>query len=59
MPMRSLSRSLRSLLPALALVAAPTLLVAQGERLPLTQDTYDLWRSILQPTLSPDGRWAV
>ena len=59
MPMRSLSRSLRSLLPALALVAAPTLLVAQGERLPLTQDTYDLWRSILQPTLSADGRWAV
>ncbi|MGA1418208.1 MAG: hypothetical protein ACO327_07375, partial [Gemmatimonadaceae bacterium] len=59
MPIRALSRSLRPLLAALAVIAAPTLLVAQGERLPLTQDTYDLWRSILQPTLSPDGRWAV
>lgn len=37
----------------------PVLAFAQGERKVLTQDTYDLWRSILQPTLSPDGRWAV
>ncbi|MEK0431001.1 MAG: hypothetical protein RL139_805, partial [Gemmatimonadota bacterium] len=28
-------------------------------RRPITQDDYDRWRSIVQPTLSPDGRWAV
>ncbi len=43
---------------ALALVL-PTLALAQGDRKILTQETYDLWRSIIQPTLSPDGRWAV
>jgi len=59
MPIRALSRSLRHSLAAFAVIAAPALLAAQGERLPLTQDTYDLWRSILQPTLSPDGKWAV
>ncbi|WKW12602.1 prolyl oligopeptidase family serine peptidase [Pseudogemmatithrix spongiicola] len=42
-----------------ALLLLPALAAAQGERKVLTQDTYDLWRSILQPTLSPDGRWAV
>lgn len=41
------------------LLLLPALASAQGERKVLTQDTYDLWRSILQPTLSPDGRWAV
>ncbi|MBA3853067.1 MAG: hypothetical protein C0503_01555 [Gemmatimonas sp.] len=41
------------------LLLLPVLAFAQGERKVLTQDTYDLWRSILQPTLSPDGRWAV
>jgi dipeptidyl aminopeptidase/acylaminoacyl peptidase len=45
---------------ALAFVAlVPALLAAQAERKVLTQDTYDMWRGILQPTLSPDGRWAV
>lgn len=39
--------------------ATPTALRAQATKLPLTQDTYDIWRSILQPALSPDGRWAV
>ncbi|MEY4607885.1 MAG: hypothetical protein RL625_102, partial [Gemmatimonadota bacterium] len=57
--MRSLSRSVRRFLAGVALLLAPGLLAAQGERLPLTQDTYDLWRSIQQPTLSPDGTWAV
>jgi dipeptidyl aminopeptidase/acylaminoacyl peptidase len=44
-----------------ALVAAlllPTLAAAQGTR-PITQDTYDLWRTISGATLSPDGRWAA
>lgn len=41
------------------LLLLPALASAQGERKVLTQDTYDLWRSILQPTLSADGRWAV
>ncbi len=43
---------------ALALLL-PTIALAQSERRPLSQDTYDLWRTILQPALSPDGRWAV
>jgi len=55
-----LSRSLRPLARALALAAfLPLALLAQGERKVLTQDSYDLWRGILQPTLSQDGRWAV
>ncbi len=37
----------------------PALALAQGERKVLTQDSYDLWRGILQPTLTPDGRWAL
>ncbi|MFM8782048.1 MAG: hypothetical protein ACKOFO_11450, partial [Gemmatimonadota bacterium] len=54
MPLRS-----RSLARLLIVLLAPRLLGAQaGERLPLTQDTYDLWRSILQPALTSDGRWA-
>jgi dipeptidyl aminopeptidase/acylaminoacyl peptidase len=53
-------RALRPALRALALaVLVPALLLAQEAKRPLTQDTYDLWRSILQPTLSPDGAWAV
>ena len=28
-------------------------------RRPITQDDYVRWRSIVQPTLSPDGQWAV
>jgi dipeptidyl aminopeptidase/acylaminoacyl peptidase len=32
---------------------------AQAAKKVLTQDTYDLWRSIAQPTLSADGAWAV
>lgn len=55
-----LTRSLRPVARALALVAVlPALLLAQAERKVLTQESYDLWRGILQPTLSPDGRWAV
>ena len=47
---------------ALLLVLAPFVLGAQAVQAvhkPLTQDTYDLWRTIQQPALSPDGRWAV
>ncbi len=46
-------------LAAMAIAAVPRALTAQAAKKPLTQDTYDLWRSILSPTLSPDGRWAV
>jgi len=56
--MRSSLRRLASR-AALALLAAPVVLSAQGGKKVLTQDTYDLWRSISQPTLSPDGKWAV
>ena len=50
---------IRVLRSVLLLVLAPLALAAQAARKPLTQDTYDRWRSILQPTLSADGRWAV
>ncbi|MBX7119994.1 MAG: prolyl oligopeptidase family serine peptidase [Gemmatimonadaceae bacterium] len=50
--------ALRALRPLLLVACLPPLLAAQTKR-PITQDTYDLWRSILQPTLSADGRWAV
>lgn len=53
MPLRALRRI------ALAVAALPLALGAQAGKKPLTQDTYDLWRSILAPTLSPDGQWAV
>ncbi|MBL8995802.1 MAG: S9 family peptidase [Gemmatimonadetes bacterium] len=43
----------------LSVLLAPVPIGAQSAKLPLTQDTYDLWRSILQPRLSPDGAWAV
>lgn len=60
MPLRLALRPRRAVLGALLLLAAlPVLAAAQGERKILTQDSYDLWRGILQPTLSPDGRWAV
>src|SRR5690242_418348 len=55
------SRALRSL--ALLLLLAPLALTAplaaQVAKRPLTQDTYDLWRNILQPSISADGKWAV
>ena len=51
-------RRARTLL-VLALAFLPLALAAQGAKKPLTQDTYDLWRSILQPTLSADGKWAI
>lgn len=65
--MKIRARFSRLLAPLAALSAATLLLLAvapapagaQSAKLPLTQDTYDLWRSILQPRLSPDGAWAV
>ena len=56
---RRLALSVVAALVAVAIPAAPHALLAQAAKKPLTQDTYDLWRSILSPTLSPDGRWAV
>ncbi len=50
---------MRALRLLVLLAFAPLALAAQTARKPLTQDTYDLWRSILQPTLSADGKWAV
>ena len=59
MPTRALLRPLRHGLTLAVVALLPVRLAAQSARLPLTQDTYDLWRSIQQPTLSPDGSWAV
>ena len=42
---------------ALVLMAATA--TAQPAKKPLTQDTYDSWRTISGATLSPDGRWAA
>ena len=59
MPLRARSSVPRlACLALLALVARVATAQAPVERLPLTQDTYDLWRSILQPALTADGRWA-
>ena len=49
----------RCLVTALLLMLVPHGAVAQGPRKVLTQDSYDLWRSIVQPSLTPDGKWAV
>ncbi|MEW5915428.1 MAG: prolyl oligopeptidase family serine peptidase [Gemmatimonadota bacterium] len=42
-----------------AFVAVATTATAQTAKKTLTQDTYDLWRTISGATLSPDGRWAA
>lgn len=57
LPVRRPSRRLAAAL--LLALLAPAALAAQSAKKPLTQDTYDLWRTIAQPTLSPDGAWAV
>lgn len=43
----------------LALVAAPVVAGAQMAKKPLTQADWDRWRSITNPQLSPDGKWAA
>jgi hypothetical protein len=51
--------------PAAAQTAAPAAprtvasRPAPAAKRPLTQDTYDSWKAIAGPALSPDGRWAV
>src|SRR5687768_2418164 len=45
------------LLSVLVLLAANA--AAQPAKKPLTQDTYDSWRTISGATLSPDGRWTA
>ncbi|MGH7710030.1 MAG: hypothetical protein ACREOG_02040, partial [Gemmatimonadaceae bacterium] len=44
-------------LPAIILFTATA--AAQPAKKPLTQDTYDAWRTISGATLSPDGRWTA
>ncbi len=44
-------------LALLACVAVP--LGAQAPRKPITQDTYDIWRSASGTTISADGRWVA
>ena len=51
---------MRTLLLALATGVAALPAVAQtASRKPITQDTYDLWRTIQAPTISADGRWVA
>ena len=53
MPFVRLTRAIAFALP---LACAALASHAQGRK-PITQDTYDLWRTIGNTTLSPDGRW--
>lgn len=55
--LRSLSTTLRVALALLVLCAASA--SAQGARKPITQDTYDLWKTIGGSTISPDGQWVA
>src|ERR1035438_3244950 len=32
---------------------------AQTAKKPITQDTYDSWRALTGPALSPDGKWTA
>ena len=41
----------------LLLLAVP--LFAQSAKKKITQDTYDLWKTIGGSTLSPDGQWVA
>ncbi len=41
------------------LAAAGASVSAQSAKKPLTQDTYDLWRALSGPSLSPDGAWTA
>ncbi|MCU0648686.1 MAG: prolyl oligopeptidase family serine peptidase [Gemmatimonadaceae bacterium] len=52
-----MSRCVRHHLARCALLLAALPLGAQKK--PITQDTYDLWRTISGATLSPDGRFAA
>jgi dipeptidyl aminopeptidase/acylaminoacyl peptidase len=42
-----------------ALIVLAASASAQTAKKPLTQDTYDSWRTISGATLSPDGRWVA
>ncbi len=44
---------------AVALLPLVSAVSAQSTRKPITQDVYDLWRTISGATLSPDGKWAA
>ena len=57
-------RLFRLSVPALLFAALPFPLLAQqlaqsGQKKPLTQADWDRWRSINNPTLSYDGKWAA
>lgn len=54
----NLRRFLLAAVRALVLCALATPLTAQSKK-PITQDTYDLWRTIQGATLSPDGKYAI
>ena len=49
-------RLLRGIVAMLPLSCAALTSHAQNKK-PITQDTYDLWRTVGNTTLSPDGRW--
>ncbi|HVT38785.1 MAG TPA: prolyl oligopeptidase family serine peptidase [Gemmatimonadaceae bacterium] len=54
---RPITTLLRGAFAVAALFAAH--LPAQGVKKPITQDTYDLWKTIAGSTLSPDGQWVA
>lgn len=41
------------------LLTATTVSLGQGTNRPIQQDTYDTWRALTGPSLSPDGKWTA
>lgn len=59
-PVRSIiAAAVASILTALSLSAQTAAPVPAASRKVLTPDTYDSWRAIVAPALSPDGHWAA
>lgn len=55
---RFVARGLSALVLGCVVAPLTAPLAAQGKK-PITQDTYDLWRTISGATLSPDGKFTV
>jgi len=52
------AQRIRRIFPVLLLLVAPQVVTAQAKR-PLDHDAYDIWNSIGDESLSPDGNWLI